>query len=448
MRVLLLDDEEALRLSLADDMREAGHKVFDFSSPRAGLDFLNRTGDLDAIVTDWKMPEMNGLDFLRQARQAAPDVQVIIMTGYATVQMAVQAMKLGAYDYLTKPFETDELMLTLERLASYRTVVQENRRLLARIEEKSSLHRLLGSSPAMLRLFEQLTGIAPSSSTVLITGETGTGKELVAEAIHNASPRRDRPLVKLSCATLPRDVLESELFGHEKGAFTGALKDRIGRFELAQGGTLYIDDVDDIPLASQVKLLRVLENRVVERVGSAVPIALDVRIVASTKADLRGKVAEKEFREDLFYRLNVVPIQLPPLRQRIEDIPLLAFHFLQHYAAPRKVGISAAAMDALLAYPWPGNVRELRHLMERLALTVAGDEIDYVNLPREVVCSYDAEVGQHLGQKSLDEITDDLAKQVIRLALANTGGNKAKAAELLRVPPSTLRSKMEKYGLL
>ncbi len=205
MRVLLLDDEEALRLSLADDMREAGHKVFDFSSPRPALEFLNRTGDLDAIVTDWKLPEMNGLDFLRQARQAAPDVQVIIMTGYATVEMAVQAMKLGAYDYLTKPFETDALLIILERLASYRNVVWENRRLLARIDENSSRHHLLGGSPAMLRLFEQIAGIAPSSSTVLITGETGTGKELVAEAIHNASPRRDQPLVKVNCATLPRE---------------------------------------------------------------------------------------------------------------------------------------------------------------------------------------------------------------------------------------------------
>jgi DNA-binding NtrC family response regulator len=448
MRVLLLDDEEALRLSLADDLREAGHKVFDFCSPRAALEFLDRSGDLDAIVTDWKMPELNGLDFLRQVRQTVPDVQVIIMTGYATIQMAVRAMKLGAYDYLTKPFETDELLLTLERLAQYRGVIQENRRLLAKVEENSSFHSLLGCSPAMERLFEQLAVVAPSSSTVLITGETGTGKELVAEAIHNASARKDHPLVKVSCATLPREVLESELFGHEKGAFTGAVRERAGRFELAQGGTLYIDDVDDIPLESQVKLLRVLEGRVVERVGSAMPIQLDVRIVASTKADLRSKVAEGEFRGDLFYRLNVVPIQLPPLRQRKEDIPLLARHYMQHYAGPRRLELTPAAMDALLAYPWPGNVRELRHLMERLALTVMSAEIDSINLPREILCSYDAEAGQHLGEKSLDEITDDLAKQVIRLALANTGGNKAKAAELLRVPPSTLRSKMEKYGLL
>lgn len=447
MKILLLDDEEALRMSLADDMREAGHEVFDFCSPHPALEFLASPRDLDAIVTDWKLPGMDGLEFLGRVREILPEVQVIVMTAYATVPMAVQAMKLGAYDYLTKPFETDELLLALERVARYRSVVLENRRLLAKIEEHTRFHRLLGRSPAMKRVFEQLAVVAPSSSTVLVTGETGTGKELVAEAIHHASPRKDKSLVKVSCAVLSREILESELFGHEKGAFTGAFREKVGRFELAQGGTLYIDDVDDIPLELQVKLLRVLEQRVIERVGSAVPVELDVRIVASTKADLRAKVEEGRFRQDLFYRLNVVPIQLPPLRQRKEDIPLLALHFLRHYAGAREVDLTVAAMDALVAYSWPGNVRELQHLMERLALTVRDGKIDYTDLPREILSAFGTQVSPDLGEKSLDEITDELAKQVIRAALASTRGNKAKAAELLRIPPSTLRSKMEKYGL-
>jgi len=300
----------------------------------------------------------------------------------------------------------------------------------------------------MIRLFEQLAMIAPAPSDVLIVGETGTGKELVAEAIHDASPRKDRPLVKVSCAILSREILESELFGHEKGAFTGASQARIGRFEMAQGGSIYLDDVDDIPLELQVKLLRVLQERSVERVGSATPISLDVRVIASTKCDLRGRVAEGRFREDLFYRLNVVPVLVPPLRQRKEDIPLLALHFLRKYAGARKLEVTPGAMEALIHYPWPGNVRELEHLMERLALTARSDRIDYLDLPEEMFCvCREEQVCSCLGEKSLDEITDDVARQVIRAALARTRGNRAKAADLLRIPPSTLRSKMEKYGM-
>ena len=447
MKVLLVDDEGALRVSLADDIREAGHEVFDFPSPVSALKFFRESRDVAAIVTDWKMPEMNGLDFLREAKRTDPDVLVILMTAYGTVQTAVQAIKQGAYDYLVKPFEADELLLTLDRVAQLRRVIEENRRLAMRLEEHKRFHRLVGQSPAMVRLFEQLAVIGPASSAVLIVGETGTGKELVAEAIHDASPRKDRPLVKVSCAILSREILESELFGHEKGAFTGASQARIGRFEMAQGGSIYLDDVDDIPLELQVKLLRVLQERSTERVGSATPISLDVRVIASTKADLRVRVAEGKFREDLFYRLNVVPVQIPPLRQRKEDIPLLALHFLQEKGNSRGLEITPAAMEALIAYSWPGNVRELEHLMERLALTARGDRIDYLDLPEEVLCPCEDEVRTCLGEKSLDEITDDLAKQVIRAALARTGGNKAKAADLLRIPPSTLRSKMEKYGM-
>lgn len=447
MKVLLVEDDGALRVSLADDIREAGHEVFDFPTPEPALNFLRECRDVAAIVTDWKLPEMNGLDFLREAKRLDPDVLVILMTAYATVQTAVQAIKQGAYDYLVKPFPVDELVLTLGRVAQFHQVIQENRRLTVKLEEHNRFHRLVGQSPAMLQLFAQLAGIASASSAVLIVGETGTGKELVAEAIHNASPRKDMPLIRVSCAILSREILESELFGHEKGAFTGASQTRIGRFEMAQGGSIYLDDVDDIPLELQVKLLRVLQERTLERVGSATPISLDVRVIASTKSDLRARAAEGKFREDLFYRLNVLPVHIPPLRQRREDIPLLALHFLQRYAGSRSLRITPEAMDALVHYTWPGNVRELEHLIERLALTAAGGKIDYLDLPEEVLCPCRDEACPCLGEKSLDDITDDLAKQVIRTALRRTRGNKAKAAELLRIPPSTLRSKMEKYGL-
>jgi DNA-binding NtrC family response regulator len=447
MRVLLVEDEGALRVSLADDIREAGHEVFDFASALSALEFLRKAPNVAAIVTDWKMPEMNGLDFLHEAKRIHPDVLVILMTAYGTVRTAVQAIKQGAYDYLIKPFETEELLLALDRVAQYLRVIEENRRLAVKLEEHKRFHRLLGRSAAMVRLFEQLAMIAPSSSDVLIVGETGTGKELVAEAIHGDSPRKNHPLVKVNCAILSREILESELFGHEKGAFTGASQSRTGRFELAHRGSIYLDDVDDIPLELQVKLLRVLQERSLERVGSATSIALDVRVIASAKCDLRVRVAEGKFREDLFYRLNVVPVPVPPLRQRKEDIPLLASHFLQAYRGARKLQITPAAMEALILYSWPGNVRELEHLMERLALTVRGDRIDYLDLPEEVLCACREEACPCLGEKSLDEITEDLAKQVIRAALARTGGNKAKAADLLRIPPSTLRSKMEKYGM-
>jgi DNA-binding NtrC family response regulator len=393
------------------------------------------------------MPGMNGLDFLSNAKQVDPDVHVVLMTAYGTVQTAVQSIKRGAYDYLVKPFETEELLLVLDRVRQLRAMVEENRRLTAKLEEYTRFHRLVGRSPAMIRLFEQLAMIGPASSAVLITGETGTGKELVAEAIHDASPRKNKPLVKVSCAILSREILESELFGHEKGAFTGALRDKMGRFEMAQGGTILLDDVDDIPLELQVKLLRVLQDHAMERVGGSETIPLDVRVTASSKVDLRAKVAEGKFREDLFYRLNVVPLHIPPLRQRKEDIPLLALHFLEKFAGPGGLRFTPEAIEALIAYEWPGNVRELEHLMERLAVTAKGDKVDYVDLPQEVLCPCLDEVCPWLGEKSLDEITEDLAKQVIRAALATTGSNKAKAAELLRIPPSTLRSRMEKYGL-
>lgn len=447
MRVLLIEDEEALRLSLADDIREAGHEVFDFGLPTRGLEFLLRAGDLDVIVTDWKLPEFDGLELLRRAKQNFPDTLVIVMTAFGTVQTAVDAIKQGAYDYLVKPFETEELLLMLERVTQYRRLIRENRCLLAKLEQQARFHRLLGRSPAMLRLFEQLAVIAPSSSTVLITGETGSGKELVAEAIHTASPRVSGPLVKVSCAALCREVLESELFGHEKGAFTGAIRTQIGRFEMAQGGTIYIDDADDIPLESQVKLLRVLQERALERVGGPVRIALDVRVVASTKRNLRALVEEGKFREDLFYRLNVVPISVPALRQRKEDIPLLALHFLKKYSDGNGWQITPAAIDALMAYSWPGNVRELEHLMERLTLTARTGTIDYVDLPTEILAPRSPGVCPPLGEQTFDEITDEFAKHVIRTALATSGGNKAKAAQLLQIPASTLRSKLEKYGL-
>lgn len=448
MKVLLVDDEDTIRISLTDDLREAGYEVVDFPAAPAAVDYLRQSADVGVIVTDWKLPDMDGLEFLRRAKEIDGDVLVILITAYGTVQTAVEAVKQGAYDYMVKPFDTDELVVAVERAVRYRGAIEDNRRLLEKLEERSRFHRLVGTSPAMVRVFEQLAGIAPTPGTVLIVGETGTGKELAAEAIHQSSERSKGPLVRVSCAALAGEILESELFGHERGAFTGAIRDRIGRFEMAQGGTIFLDDVEDIPLNLQVKLLRVLQEHAIERVGSGKSIPLDVRVIASTKSQLRERVAQGKFREDLFYRLNVVPILLPPLRQREPDIPLLTMHFLREYAGSREFKVTPEAMDALMSYRWPGNVRELEHLMERLALTVKGDVIDCKDLPEEVLCPCITETQcPDLGERSLDEIVDGLAKQVIRTALARTSGNKAKAAKLLRIPPSTLRSRMDKHGI-
>ena len=473
MRILLVDDDRVARVPLRDDIREAGYEVDEAGSAEEALDLLRRN-PYDVVVTDLRMPGMDGIELLERIKAQRPDAEVIVITAYGTVQTAVRAMKLGAYEYLTKPFDNEELLLLLERIRKVREVMAENLRLRRRLEEKYRLEDMVGKSHSMQEVFRLIRTVAPSDSTVLLQGETGTGKELAAYAIHELSHRRNGPFVKVSCAALSRELLESELFGHVKGAFTSAVRDKPGKFELADGGTIFLDEVDDIPLELQVKLLRVLQEREFERVGGTRTLKVDVRVIAATKVDLLERVRRGLFRKDLYYRLNVVPIRLPPLRERREDIPLLVEHFLKHFGAEGKITISPEAMKLLMDYDWPGNVRELENLVERLVVVGAGPQVRPEDLPPEVrtpvrtgergpsleeVLRRQKELEEmirmlraetmelEIGTASFEEIVAAKERELIQEALRRTGGNKTKAAELLRMKLSTMRDKMRKLGL-
>ncbi len=328
MKIFIVEDEKILRISLIDELQDAGYEVVGFENPNEALEKI-QSQEVDVVLTDIKMPGMDGMELLEKIKQKNEQITVIMMTAFGSVDSAVEAMKKGAYDYLTKPFHTDELLLILNRLKEIKSIKNENRQFKQEISQKYSIEAFVGVSQAAKKTKDMIKIVAESDASVLITGETGTGKELVANIIHYNSARKDKILVKVSCAILARDVFESELFGHEKGAFTGAFKERIGRFEQANGGTIYLDDVDDIPLELQVKLLRVLQEKEMERVGGNKTIKINTRVIASTKADLRKLAQEGKFREDLYYRLNVFPIHLLPLRERREDIPLLIDYFLK-----------------------------------------------------------------------------------------------------------------------
>ncbi len=448
MRVLVVDDEEIQRVSLQDDLREAGYDTTAVESPNVALELVRKEA-FDVVVSDLKMPVMDGVTLLRKIKELQPETTVIMMTAYATVESAVEAMKLGAYDYLTKPFSTDELLLLLERVGKYRQVVAENVRLKQQLEERYAFGKIIGKSQPMQEVYRQLEIVAPTDSTVLIEGETGTGKEMVANAIHFNSLRKDKPFVKVSCAMLSKEILESELFGHEKGAFTGAFRQKKGRFELADGGSIFLDEVDDIPVELQVKLLRVLEERTLERVGGTETIEIDVRVIAATKKDLRQLVAEGKFREDLFYRLNVYPIKLPALRERKEDIQILFEHFLRQFKGGQLPRVNPQVYRYLLDYPWPGNVREFKNVVERLTLTCQCDPIDPDCLPAEIRSIREGPERGHDPEKAgpLDSAVAEFEKKLILEALNRSNGNKARAAEILQIPVSTLKSKIKKYKM-
>ena len=437
MKVLVVDDEEVVRIPIRDDLVEAGHEVVCEERGEAAAARLEENG-FDVLVTDLRMPGIDGLELLEHARRAHPDTAVIMITAHATVESAVEAMRRGAYDYIVKPFDIDKLLMVLERLGEHRELEARTRRLQAQLEERHSFGRLVGKSPAMQKVYQLLDIVVAGDSTVLVSGQTGTGKERVAEAIHYNSRRRDGPLIKVSCAALSRDVLESELFGHVRGAYTGATRGRQGRFALADGGCIFLDEVDDIPLESQVKLLRVLESQEFERVGDGGTCKVDVRIIAATKVDLRDLVAEKRFRDDLYYRLNVVPVHLPPLVDRREDIPLLVEHFLTQ-AGDDSPQVTPQAMALLIGYAWPGNVRELANLVERLALVRRGQSVEADDLPVEIRGTGD---GAAVEPRSFDETVAAVERRLLLEALDRAAGNKTRAAELLGMSPSTFRYKL------
>ncbi|MDX9845340.1 MAG: sigma-54 dependent transcriptional regulator [Tenuifilaceae bacterium] len=448
LKIFVVDDERIVRVTTADDLRDAGYAVREFASGQAAIQYLSDTEEeVDIIITDLKMPNMDGLEFLTKAKQLRTNTFVLLMTAFATVDTAVEAMKLGAYDYISKPFNIEELLLTIARIKELKEVRDENRQLRTQVQKKFDTKNFIGKSKETQKVFDLVEIIANKNTTVLITGETGTGKELLTNIIHFNSNRNKKPLIKVSCAILSREIFESELFGHEKGAFTGAEKQKIGRFELANDGTLYLDDIDDMPFDLQVKLLRALEEGEIERVGGTETIKIDVRVIASTKKDLKQMVNEGKFREDLFYRLNVFPINLPPLRERPNDIELLAIHFVEEFSQGVKIEIHPEAMELIKRHPFSGNVRELKNLMERLVLLAKDNTIDKNILPIDVRFPGKQHTCFYFDNKPLDEILREVETNAISDALLRSGGNKAKAAQILGVPASTLKSRIEKLEI-
>lgn len=448
LKIFVVDDERIVRVTIADDLKDAGYKVREFSSATSALQHLREVdSEVDVIITDLKMPEMDGLEFLKKLKQINPEIYVLVMTAHGSIQTAVEAMKLGAYDYLLKPFNIDELLLIVNRIKEHREIKAENKQLRVQVRKQFDLASFVGMNSAVSNVFELVKIIADKNTTVLIVGETGTGKELLTNIIHYNSNRSKGPFIKVSCAILSREIFESELFGHEKGAFTGAEKQKTGRFELANNGTLYLDDIDDIPYDLQVKLLRVLEEGEIERVGGSETIKIDVRVIASTKKNLKDMVAEGKFREDLYYRLNVFPINLPPLRERPGDIELLARHFVNEFSQGAKVSIDDEVIEILKKYSFFGNVREIKNLMERLVLLAQDGVITKKLLPIEVRFPGKPHNCFYFGDKALEEIVKEVETNAIRDALIRSGGNKAKAAGILKVPASTLKSRIEKLGI-
>jgi DNA-binding NtrC family response regulator len=450
--VLVVDDEPLKRVTLQIELTEAGYRVYEAAEAGSALRLLE-SRPVDVVVTDLRMPQIDGLTFLQEVKQRRPGTYVILMTAYASVDTAVEAMKRGAYDYITKPFHTTELLAKLEKICAY----QAGMRFPGEAADRQGpelFGRIVAHSHAMRNLFDQIRTVADSERTILIAGESGTGKELVAEAIHQHSRRREKPLVKFSCAALQPNILESELFGHERGAFTGAIRRKPGRFELAHTGTMFLDEVDDIPPELQVKLLRAIEQQEFERVGGEDMVRVDVRLICATKKNLKEVVEAGRFREDLYYRLNVITLQIPPLRERKDDIPALAEHFLRkHGCPPQRAGVlptvSPHALDVLMAYDWPGNCRELEHVIERALAFCDGPEITPEQIPRLHESGRESEHAIPIpeGARRLTETVADVERRLIESALRQAEGNQAKAAQMLGIPRTTLRDKIAKYGL-
>ncbi len=447
MKIFLVDDERILRVSLGIELRDEGHDVFEFSEALAALVSL-RDEKPDLVITDIRMPEMDGIELLARIKEYDPEIIVAIMTAHSSLDTAIQALKLGAYDYLIKPFRTAEIMHLVKRVSDFLEIKHDNQRLQKQVSQAFDFSAFAGESKSNQKIFKLIRSVVHSNASILITGETGTGKEMLANVIHYNSNRSQKPLVKVSCAILAKEVFESELFGHEKGAFTGAEKSRKGRFENSDQGTLYLDDVDDIPLDLQVKLLRVLQEKEVEPVGASKPVKVDVRIVSSTKYDLQQFIKEGKFRDDLFYRLNVIPIHIPPLRERKEDILLLVNRFLKEFSSGNTKNFSDDALKIMQNYHWPGNVRELKNLTERLVLTSEGDTITAEDIPSELLLApYTKDEISSGSHWNLEEILSKTEIKLLRAALSRSAGNKSQAASLLGIPLSTYRNKLSRYNL-
>ena len=466
IHLLIVDDEAALRSVIAERLTEQGFHVTEAESGEKALALLNEFA-FDIVISDLRLPGIDGHHVIESALERYPGIIAIVVTGFGTVKNAVDAIKRGATDFVAKPFQFDELLHVLRSALEQRRLKNENAYLRQQLDERFGLGAMIGQSPRMRELFQLIETIAPTATTILINGETGTGKEMVARAIHQTSPRREQRFVAINCSAIPETLLEAELFGHVRGAFTGAVASRQGRIEQADGGSLFLDEVGTMSMSLQMKLLRVLQERECERVGDSHTIKVDVRVIAATNSDLGSLVAAGQFREDLFYRLNVIPVQLPPLRERKEDIPLLVHHFLARFGAERNssdaagrnakaperlpgLTVSQEAMRRLMAYHWPGNVRQLENALERaVAFTAGRSQIDEADLPAEVQQARETPTPATITLPEdgidLDAFVAGIERDLIQRSLERTGGNKGRAARLLNLKRTTLVEKLKRF---
>ena len=452
-RLLIVDDEAGMCEFLEIMLQKNGYQVCSRQSAREAVKDLE-TGTFDLVISDINMPAMSGLELLRLIKEKSPGTEVIMITAYASPETAIEAMKRGAYDYITKPFNNDEILLTIEKALKNSQLQRENRQLRQELEKRYGFGNLIGKSPAMLKVYELIRRVAQTRANILVAGESGTGKELVARAIHYTGPRKDKPFVTVNCGAIPEQLMESEFFGHEKGAFTGAIKAKDGYFAAAEGGTIFLDEIGEIPPALQVKLLRVIQEKSFMRVGSTVEQEVDVQVVSATNRDLEDEVNTGNFREDLFYRLNVITIDLPPLRERSSDIPLLINHFLQKYNREygRDIGsVSREALNLLMNYSYPGNIRELENIIERGIIMETGASITPASLPPTLTRpeTNGTGAGLRLPPEGLDleKTLAEMERRFIHQALERCGHNKTKAAKLLGLSFRSFRYRLEKLDL-
>jgi DNA-binding NtrC family response regulator len=452
MNILIVDDEEVLQDVLTVLVRRQGHTSFSAVSGEAALEIMERE-DIDLVLLDLMLPGMSGLETLREIRRREPDQVVVVITAYSSIESAIEAMREGAFHYIPKPFKNEEVLLTIHKGLEQRRLAVENRSLKEQLRQRFGFDNILGKSKPMQQVYELITLSAPAKSNILILGESGTGKELVAKAIHHHSRRADGPFITVNSGSMPAELLESILFGHVRGAFTGAIASKKGLFELANNGSIFFDEIGNIPPDTQAKLLRVIQEKEFMRLGGVETLKADVRIIAATNADLVEAVQGGQFREDLFYRLNVITVNLPPLRKRNEDVPLLAQHFLQHYARENEKPlreISPRAMEVLLDYSWPGNVRELENVVERAVVLSTGDVLDVDLLPSSVrnrdTVGFAPPSLPHNGVSFKDAVSD-YERALIVKALQSCGGVQKRAAEMLRVKPTTLHEMMKRLNI-
>jgi two-component system NtrC family response regulator len=451
--ILIVDDEKNYPPILSAVLEEEGYETLTANNGLAALEII-KNSDIDLVLTDMKMPLIDGIELLERIKLTDPDIPVIMMTAHGTVEKAVEAMQKGAYNYISKPFDNKQLVIYVKKAASLSSVVKENRRLRDVVKSQYNFGNIIGKSKAMQNVFETIRKVSPASATVLIEGESGTGKELVAKSIHFNSPRRDKPFIPINCGAFTEELLTNELFGHEKEAFTGARGIKKGLLEAANGGTVFLDEIGDMPISMQVKLLRVIQERTIIRVGGVKPISVDIRVIAATNRHLKEEVKQGRFREDLYYRLNVLNIVIPPLRERLEDIRVLVDHFIKKYATERKSGPSIVGVDSeverlLYDYTWPGNIRELENAIERAMILCMGDKIRVFDLPREFKDNvYNTLYFDGIpATAKLYETLEIVEKAMIKRALKISNNVQSHAAELLGIGKSGLNQKLKKFDM-